>query len=369
MRDMRIIAHLDMDAFFAAVEERDKPYLTGCPIVVGADPKGGRGRGVVSTASYKAREYGIHSAMPISRAWRFSEEAKQRGAPEAVFIVPKFHRYGETSSRIRAIIEEHADAVEQASVDEFYIDLSSAGSFAKAEVLGRELKELIREKEKLTCSIGVGPNKLVAKIASDFRKPDGLTVVPAVSVEAFLAPFPVRKIPGVGPKSEADLARKGIRTVRDAVRMRKEELVRMFGTWGSHLYEKVRGVDGSPLVFESTPKSVGAEETFDEDTLDMKFLLARLGEIAKDVHARLRKEGFSMFRTIVLRVRFDDFETHTRSQTLPEATASFKDLEKYSLSLLFPFLDRQRNPKKKKIRLLGIRVEKLGRGTARLPGM
>src|SRR3989338_962353 len=197
----RIIAHLDMDAFFAAVEERDHKWLKGKPIVVGADPKEGRGRGVVSTANYKAREYGIRSALPISKAWQFSELAKKRGMPPAEFLQPNFDRYEETSGRIISLIRANKRIVEEASIDEAYFDLSELGSYENAAEFCKKLKKEIFEKEKLTCSVGIGSNKLIAKIASDMQKPDGLTVVGADDektclelVERFLEPLPIRKI-------------------------------------------------------------------------------------------------------------------------------------------------------------------------------
>jgi len=182
-----IIGHLDLDAFFAAVEERDRPELRGQPLVVGADPEGGRGRGVVSTANYAARRYGIHSAMPISRAWKLSEAARRRGEPPVVFVPPRLSRYAEVSARVMAIVRRHVPLVEEAGIDEAYLDLSFAGNFAAAREICRTIKEQIKAEEHLTASIGVGPNKLIAKIASDFQKPDGLTVVTPEEAEAFLA--------------------------------------------------------------------------------------------------------------------------------------------------------------------------------------
>ena len=221
---MRLIGHLDMDAFFAAIEERDPPELKGRPLVVGADPAGGQGRGVVSTANYPARQYGIHSAMPISRAWKLSEAARRRGWPPAVFVRVNHRNYSEVSRRIMDILHHYAPVVEEASVDEAYFDLGFTGSFDAAVAICRKIKEEIQAREQLTGSIGLGPNKLLAKIASDFRKPDGLTVVTAEQAEDFLAPLPVRKIPGIGPQSEKFLAGLGIKSVRDLKRFSPLEL-------------------------------------------------------------------------------------------------------------------------------------------------
>src|SRR5262245_42800055 len=226
---MRIVVHLDMDAFYAAVEERRDPGLGGQPIVVGADPKGGAGRGVVTAASYAARKYGIRSALPISRAWRLAEAARRRGEPEVVFVRDNRFAYREASTRIMALIAEGADAFEGASIDEAYVELSSLGDFPRAVLHARALKARILAGEGLTCSVGIGPNKLVAKIASDFQKPDGLTVVAPDEVTAFLAPLSIRVIPGVGPKTEAFLRERGIGIVADLMALEPGRLAEWLG--------------------------------------------------------------------------------------------------------------------------------------------
>ncbi len=358
---MRIIGHLDMDAFFAAIEERDHPKLKGLPLVVGADPGGGKGRGVVSTANYPARAYGIHSAMPISRAWKLSEAARRRGQPAAVFVRVNYRRYAEVSERIMAILRRFAPVVEEAGIDEAYFDLSQAGSFAAAREICRQIKAEIRSRENLTASIGLGPNKLIAKIASDFQKPDGLTVVTPEQAEDFLAPLPVRKIPGIGPKTEKLLADLGVKTVQDLKKYSAVELEEMFGKWGPELYERLRGRHESPLVTAWEPKSVGEQETFETDTLDLQFIFTRLWVMCREVWRRLTAEGFKTFRTVVLTVRFADFDTRSRSHTLAEPTESLRTLRFEAMKLFMPFLDRRENPKRKLIRLIGVRVEKLGK--------
>jgi DNA polymerase IV (DinB-like DNA polymerase) len=358
---MRIIGHLDMDAFFAAIEARDHPELQGRPLVVGADPAGGQGRGVVSTANYPARDYGIHSAMPIARAWQLAEGARRRGRPATVFLRVNHRRYREVSARIMAIVHRFAPVVEEASIDEAYFDLSLAGSYARAAELARQIKAEILAREQLTASIGIGPNKMVAKIASDFQKPDGLTVVTEAEAEDFLAPLPVRKIPGIGPKTEKSLARLGIRTVRDLKKFSPAELKERFGKWGPELYERIRGRQESPLITEWEPKSVGEQETFAQDTRDLEFIFARLWELCQGVWQRFLAEGFKTFRTVVVTVRFADFDTFTRSYTLPHAAASLRTLTFEAMKLLIPFLDHRENPRHKLIRLIGVRVEKLGK--------
>jgi DNA polymerase IV (DinB-like DNA polymerase) len=358
---MRIIGHLDMDAFFAAIEERDHPELKGQPVVVGADPAGGQGRGVVSTANYPARVYGIHSAMPISTAWKLAEAARRRGRPATVFVRGSHRKYGEVSGRIMAILHQYAPVVEEASIDEAYFDLSFTGSFEAAAALARQIKAAIVDQERLTGSIGIGPNKMVAKIASDFQKPDGLTLVTEEEAEAFLAPMAVRKIPGIGPKTEQTLARLGIKTVQDLKRFTPEELYERFGKWGPSLYERIRGRHDSPLVTEWEPKSVGEQETFAQDTRDLEFIFSRLWFLCREVCRRFTAGGFHTFRTVVVTVRFSDFETFTRSYTLPQPAESPRTLRFHAMKLLMPFLDRRENPRHKLLRLIGVRVEKLGK--------
>lgn len=356
---MRIVAHIDMDAFFAAVEERDTPRFRGLPIAVGADPDSGRGRGVVATANYKAREYGIHSALPISQAWRLSEAAKRRGQPPVVFLSVDMKKYAAVSERVMAIIRSFAPVVEEAGIDEAYADLSFAGSYEKAEEVCRAIKQTIREKERLTASVGVGPNKLIAKIASGENKPDGLTVVREAEAEAFLEPLPVRKMPGIGPKTEAELAKQGIKLVRDLKRFSQPDLQEMFGKRGLDFYDEVRGRDDSPIQEFYEPKSIGEEETFDRDTRDAMLIGERLKALCQEVMTRFAREGFETFRTVVVKVRFADFETHTRAHTLRSAAGSAAVLEREALKLLLPFLDSRENPQRKLIRLIGVRIEKL----------
>ncbi|MGH7318921.1 MAG: DNA polymerase IV [Candidatus Rokuibacteriota bacterium] len=358
---VRIIAHVDMDAFYAAVEERYSPDLRGRPVVVGADPKDGQGRGVVTTASYAARKYGIRSAMPISRAWRLAQVARRRGEPEAVFIRGNHRLYREVSQRIMTLGASGADAFEEASIDEAYLDLSSLGAFERAEAHARALKAAIREQEGLTCSIGIAPNKLVAKIASDFRKPDGLTVVRHDDVQAFLDPLSIRAIPGIGPKTETFLHDKRVRTVAELRQVEGGPLTEWFGKWGADLYRKARGISESPVSNVWEPKSIGEQETFEENTREAAVILERARQLAAGVFGRMVAEGFRAFRTVTVTVRFADFVTTNRSHTVGVLMTSQEALDREVLRLLLPFLDHRENPKRKEIRLLGVRVEKLVR--------
>ena len=241
---MRIIVHVDMDAFYAAVEEHLNPALRDLPVAVGADPKEGKGRGVVTTANYRARKYGLRSALPISRAWRLAEAARRRGEPATVFILPNMALYRAVSSRIMQIMQRYADAFEEASIDEAYLDISSRHTFAAASDHMIRLKAEIRDQEGLGCSVGIAPNKLIAKIASGHQKPDGLTVVEPDMVGSFLNSLPIRVIPGIGPKGESFLHQQNLRTVDELRRIPKSTLVEWFGKWGSRLFELSRGIDG-----------------------------------------------------------------------------------------------------------------------------
>lgn len=358
----RIVAHLDMDAFFAAVEERDNPRIQGLPIVVGSEPLEGKGRGVVSTANYKAREYGICSGLPISRAWQFSEQAKRAGKPEAVFFPVNFQRYQEVSNEIMEIVRKYSTLTEQASIDEMYLDLSFLKrSFRKAQDICKRVKKEIWEKEKLTASIGLGPNKLIAKIASDMQKPDGLTIIEPDKVAEFLEPLSIRKIPGVGPKMEQYFNKLGIRRIRDLKKYTKEEMRTMLGKWGGALYDKIRGIDETPVTEEYEAKSIGEQETFPEDTLNFSEVIARLEVLCESIFRSFQKSDFRTFRAIVVTIRFSDFDTKTRSHTLLKTEKKLKVLKIEAMKPLMPFFDARENPGRKKIRLIGARIEKLGK--------
>jgi nucleotidyltransferase/DNA polymerase involved in DNA repair len=360
---MRIVVHVDMDAFYAAVEERLNPALRDLPVVVGADPKEGKGRGVVMTANYKARQFGIRSALPISRAWRFAETARQRGEPATVFIQPNMPVYREVSGRVMEILQHHGDAFEEASIDEAYLDLSSLENFATAEEMVTRIKQEIRNREGLGCSFGVGPNKLIAKIASGRQKPDGLTVVAPDEVADFLNPLPIRVIPGIGPKTAQFLHAKNLRTVADLRQVPESSLVEWFGKWGARLFEKVRGVDDSEVSNEWTRKSLGEQETFEQDTRDRTLITERLNAMAERIIATLRTKQFTGFRTVTVTVRFGDFQTSNRSRSLKDGISvddnGTSRLKEAAQALILPFFDARENPRAKAFRLIGLRVEKL----------
>ncbi len=341
---MRIILHVDLDAFFPSVEVREHPELKGKPVVVGADPKGGTGRGVVSSASYEARKFGIRSAMPISRAWKL--------CPDCVYLRPHFDLYVPASNSIMRILKSHADKFEQGGIDEAYLDISSkVEDFDEAEKFAKRLMEEVLKRERLTCSIGIGTNKLVAKIASDYKKPYGLTVVR--DVKAFLFPMAVRKIPGVGPKTEKALTGLNITTISDLASVKPEILTRLFGVWGTRLHDFANGIDDSEVIEEYETKSIGRDTTFETDMDDENQIFSVLDELAEEVYADVVANGFK-FKTITVRVRYQDFDTHTRSKSLLFPTNDLDILRNNAKRLIAPVLRGNR-----KIRLIGIRASSL----------
>jgi DNA polymerase IV (archaeal DinB-like DNA polymerase) len=343
---MRVILHVDLDAFFPSVEVREHPEFKDKPVVVGADPKEGKGRGVVSSASYEARKFGIRSAMPISRAWKLCSDC--------VYLRPHFDLYIPASNGIMKILRSHADKFEQGGIDEAYLDISSqVKNFDEAGEFAARLMEEVLEKERLTCSVGVAPNKLVAKIASDFKKPYGLTVVKHEDVKEFLFPLDVRKIPGVGPKTERTLKEANIETISDLASMKPEMLMRLFGVWGARLHEFANGIDSIEVVEEYETKSIGRDTTFEKDADDEEQILQVLDELAEEVHEDLIANGFK-FKTITVRIRYQHFDTHTRSKSLLFPTNDLDILRNNAKRLIAPFLRGN-----KKIRLIGVRVSNL----------
>jgi DNA polymerase IV (DinB-like DNA polymerase) len=347
---MRAILHVDLDAFFPSVEAREHPELKGEPVVVGADPKGGRGRGVVSSASYEARKFGVRSAMPISRAWKL--------CPHCIYLRPHFDLYINASNNIMKILRENADKFEQGGIDEAYLDISSrVKDFDEAGEYARRLMEEILQKENLTCSIGVAPNKMVAKIASDYKKPYGLTVIRDEDVRGFLSPMQVRRLPGVGPKTERRLQDLQIETVGDLAAANPEMLERLFGVWGARLHEYANGIDPSNVVEDYEIKSIGREVTFEEDTDDEDAILGALDELAREVHSEVIANAFQ-FKTITVKVRYQHFDTRTRSKSLLFPTDDLDILKNNAKRLIAPCLRGYR-----KIRLIGLRASNLARAS------
>lgn len=343
---MRVILHVDLDAFYPSVETREHPESKGKPVVVGADPKGGTGRGVVSSASYEARKFGVRSAMPISRAWRLCQDC--------VYLRPHFDLCVPASNAIMEILKSHAGKFEQGGIDEAYLDIScKVKDFDEAREFAKGLMEEVLDKERLTCSIGVGPNKLVAKIASDYKKPYGLTVVKPEEVRDFLFPMKVGKIPGVGKKTEKALNELNIETISDLASLTPGALTKLFGVWGKRLHDAANGIDNSEVIEEYETKSIGRDTTFERDLKDEDQIFQVLDELAEEVHADVISNNFK-FKTITVRARYEDFDTHTRSKSLPFPTNDLGIIKNSGKRLFEPFLRGN-----KKVRLIGIRVSNL----------
>ena len=343
----RTVLHVDMDAFYAAVEQRDRPELKGRPVIVGADPKGGRGRGVVSTASYEARRFGVFSAMPISVAFR--------QCPKGVYLPVDMAKYGEASKQVMAILRRFTSIVEPVSIDEAFLDVTgSARAFGTGEQIARRLKDEVRSELRLTASVGVAPSKLVAKIASDLRKPDGLVVVAPGTEGAFLAPLPVRRLWGVGPKLEEQLAKLGVQTIGDLASLEEGALERRLGTHGHDLMRLARGEDEREVQAEAgAAKSLGQETTFGEDQSDLTVLRRTLLSLADAVAARLRRHGVRA-RTITLKYRDESFTTKARSETMGRPTDRGDGLFAVAWRLF------EGVHGKKRVRLLGIYASGFG---------
>ena len=327
MRAEPTILHVDLDAFYAAVEQRDKPSLRGKPVVVG----GVGGRGVVATASYEARAFGVHSAMPTAEA--------RRRCPNAAFLTGRFHAYRQTSSAVMELLRGISPLVEPLSLDEAFLDLAEADlsdhSVATVSAFARDLKDRVREVTGgLTGSIGIGTSKFIAKIASDLDKPDGLVVVAPGNERDLLRPMQVTVIPGVGPATAENLRRIGVQTVAELEEISEDELVRVVGrSHGRNLYLLARAEDDRAVVPEREAKSISVEDTYDTDHVDRRLLQALLDRQAGKVTERLRKARLSG-RTVTVKIRLHDFSTHTRSATLPGPTDDARTVARVARTLL-----------------------------------
>lgn len=325
MRWSRIVVHADMDAFYAAVEQRDDPSLRGKPVIVG----GSRRRGVVLTASYEARPFGVGSAMSMGRALRL--------CPDAVVVPPRFERYVEISRKVMDVFHDFSPLVEALSLDEAFLDMTGAeGLFGPPEEMGRKLRAAVREAVGLTASVGISTSKYVAKVASDFRKPDGLTVVPGDGVRSFLDPLPVQRLWGVGPKTVPRLHAAGLRTVGDVARASPSWLSARLGSLGPHVRTLALGEDPREVVPDRDGKSVGCEHTLEEDVLGATAIAPHLRHAADEVARRLRRSG-QLARGVRVKLKTFEFAIHTRQKKLDEPTDSAGPLLEAALSLLPAF--------------------------------
>jgi len=341
----RIVFHVDLDSFYTAVEVREHPELRGKPVIVGADPNEGKGRGVAMAASYEARAQGVTAGMPISLAWR--------KLPDAMYRRPDYALYGTVSESVMNILREFADKFEQASIDEAYLDVTAKTTWDSARDYALGVKKAVRDREGLTCSVGVAPNKSTAKIAATHRKPDGLTLVPPDRVEAFLGPLPVNAISGVGEKTERVLADLGIRTIADLAAYPGKELTKVLGRNAVWLWGIARGIEELPVQERPDPKSISVERTFERDVDDWDTILGTLDSVADNVYVRARNANM-IFRTAGIKIRFEGFVTHTRDRTLPTWTLD-RDVLMATVRELAAEFEARGRP----VRMLGVRVANL----------
>jgi DNA polymerase IV len=339
------ILHVDMDAFYASVEQRDHPGLRGKPVIVG----GIHGRGVVSAASYEARKFGVQSAMPTSTARRL--------CPHGVFLPVRMKHYAEVARQIRAIFLSFTPLVEPLSLDEAYLDVHGCeGLFGPAPDIARQIKNRIQVALGLVASVGVAPNKYLAKLASDYGKPDGFVVLPHAGVTEFLTPLPVSRIWGVGAKGEKRLHALGIRTIGQIAALPEKTVIDHFGEMGRHIWQLANGQDDRTVVPDREAKSISTETTFAHDLCDRSILRVCLLDLVDHLASRLRHEGV-WARTIDLKIRSSDFRTRTRSTTLAEATHLTNAIWKAAANLFDRSLSRELLP----VRLLGVGASKLTR--------
>ena len=350
----RVVFHVDMDAFYVSVERRENPDLNGKPVIVGADPKSGTGRGVVMACSYEAREMGIRSGMPIGMAWR--------KVPTAVYLRPNYELYGAVSESVMNVLRSYADILEHVSIDEAFLDVTSkVRGFDDALEYAARVKAAVREREGLACTIGVAPNKSIAKIASDLAKPNGLKLVRPEEVVTFLDPLPVTKISGVGTKTAELLERVGVRTIGELGRFPGAELKKILGKNSVWLWGIARGLEELPVEERPDPKSISVERTFDRDVSEWTVVRETLRDVAHNVFLRARAQG-ATFRTIGIKIRFEGFQTHLRERTLASHVLDEEVLVNVTQELAQEFTDRKR-----RVRLLGVRVTHLQRPKTKQP--
>lgn len=337
-KEYRKIIHVDMDAFYASIEQRDNPMYRGKPIVVGGSPEG---RGVVATASYEARKFGLHSAMSSKRALQL--------CPEVIFIRPRFSVYKEVSNRLREIFARYTDLIEPLSLDEAYLDVThDKQNIGSAIEIAKQIRQTIKDELNLTASAGVSVNKFVAKIASDMQKPDGLTFIAPSKVESFIENLPVEKFFGVGKVTAEKMKKMNLFTGADLKMLTEKDMVRRFGKVGHFYYNIVRGIDDRIVQPERETKSVGAEDTFLYDISDIEELNAELDRIAQTTFNRLQKYNLKG-RTLTLKIKFSDFKQITRSQSFANPIWELEKIREISRTLLI-----SAGLEGKKVRLLGV---------------
>lgn len=342
-KQIRKIIHVDMDAFYASVEQRDFPKYRNKPVIVGGSPQG---RGVVAAASYEVRKYGVHSAMPAARALKL--------CPHAIFVKPRFDVYKEVSEQIREIFFEYTDLVEPLSLDEAYLDVTeNHKKIPSGTLIAHRIRKQIKQQTGLTASAGVAFNKFLAKIASDLDKPDGLSVITPDKAQEFIEHLEIGKFFGVGKATQRKMESLNIRTGADLKEWDEVDLVKQFGKSGHHYYRIVRGIDNRRVKTNRTRKSIGKERTFSEDISDLEWIRNFLGELAEKISQSMEKLG-AAGKTITLKVRYENFETVTRSSTLHHYTNDAKELADVAIHLL-----EETEAGLREVRLLGISVSSL----------
>ena len=343
-----MILHVDMDAFYAAIEQRDNPNLFGKPVVVGGSPTG---RGVIAAASYEARKFGLHSAMPSSQAIRL--------CPRAIFIKPQIEKYSAVSKQIREIFNRFTPVFEPLALDEAFLDVAGSQKlFGDAETIGRQIQTTIAEELQLVASVGVAPNKFLAKLASDLDKPNGFMVVQQANVTEFLDPLDISRVWGIGPKTQQTFLKLGVQRIGQLRRLPMETLKQLFGLNADHFWRLARGIDTRQVVPDRIAKAVGHESTFSQDVNDDHILESWVWELADQVGRRLRRNQIRG-KTIRVKIRFHDFCTISRSKTIAAHTNATRVIAENSLRLLHAVRNEQRDS----IRLLGVSVGGLSRQT------
>ncbi len=349
----QIILHLDMDAFFAAIEQLDHPEYRGKPLIVGADPKEGQGRGVVSTCSYEARKFGIHSAMPISHAWK--------KCPHGIYVYPRGSRYGEISRSIMKILQEYSPDVEQISIDEAFLDISSTYKLhGSPRQTGEVIKAHIKKETGLTASVGIAPSKFVAKIASDLEKPDGLVIVEPEKVIEFLDPLDISRMWGVGKKTLLHMHNRGIRTIGDLACRSEKEACDLFGKSGLHFWQLANGIDKRTISGYVSAKSISKEITFETDKNNDHELINILLYLCNELTREMRRKGYSG-KCVTLKIRLTDFSTFTRSRSFSSCIHSSAEVFA-QVQEMFELFNRHQQ----KVRLLGVSISNLEKGERQL---
>ena len=345
----RLILHCDLDCFFAAVEIRDNPQYRRKPVIIGADPKKGKGRGVVSTCSYEAREFGLHSGMPISQAYL--------RCPHGIYLKPNFEKYNSASKKVMEILRSFSKDFQQMGSDEAYLELTDTCiDYEEAKKIAFRIQEEVKECVGLTISIGIAPTKSLAKIASDCNKPNGITVFEPENFREILKDMDITRVPGIGKKTKVFFYKKGIKKIGDILNLSLSKMISLFGEHGKWIWKVVNGFDNRKVKeFQEERKSISAERTFFEDTDDFNSILSKLGDINDRIHKTVMKNHIT-YKTISLKIRFEGYKTYTRANTLLFHIQNKQRVMEVILDLMKEFTNNT-----KKVRLVGIKLSNLER--------